>query len=545
MKLVEVSRRFLASKSGLGLLLHLAFCAALSAAIGCGFYYSSLSWFKEHKSEEKVTALQLVDAFVTNYSNVRSKLGADAPVPAEFRARSIEMFDKARGSDVNSRLLWVGRQGMAIKTPPADAQMAAAIDALAATPDPKPDSEFVTVDGQPMFRTLYPSVAHEQSCVDCHNALQADIAWRLNDVMGAFVVDVPAAAFLHAILMQSVGLALGLFCALAAIGLIVAILQFRHANEREAAAAEIGRAEAFLHTIIENMPMMVTVKELPEERFVLLNKAAEGLLGIPREAAIGRRLQDLLPECAADQLLAGDSAALQPGNLTIEAEHTVETSPGDTRVLATKKLAIPGENGEPKYLLTLCEDITERKRIHYIAHHDALTDLPNRGAFLERLTDLCARPLAAWAPFAVLFIDLDRFKEINDVYGHAGGDGLLRRLAACLQSACNGALLARFGGDEFAAILTEGEMPASAEALAERLLAAADDDLEVDGRLLRVGLSIGVAVFPGDGEGPSTLLANADAALYRAKADGRGTVRFFDPAVDRPSRRRRGLPSAA
>ena len=193
----------------------------------------------------------------------------------------------------------------------------------------------------------------------------------------------------------------------------------------------------------------------------------------------------------------------------------------------------------------MCEDITEREQIHYIAHHDALTDLPNRGAFLERLTDLCARPLAAWAAFAVLFIDLDRFKEINDVYGHAGGDGLLRRLAACLQSACNGALLARFGGDEFAAILTEGEMPASAEALAERLLAAADDDLEVDGRLLRVGLSIGVAVFPGDGEGPSTLLANADAALYRAKADGRGTVQFFDPAVDRPSRRRRGLPSAA
>jgi diguanylate cyclase (GGDEF)-like protein/PAS domain S-box-containing protein len=544
-KPVEISRRFLATKSGLGLLLHLALCAALSAAIGCGFYYSSLSWFKAHKSEEKVTALQLVDAFVTNYSAVRSKLGGDAPVPATFRAHSIELFDGMRGSDADFRLRWVGRKGRAIKTPPADAEMAAAIERFAATPNPKPESEFVTVGGQLEFRTLYPSVAHEQSCIDCHNALQADIGWRLNDVMGAFAIDAPAAAFLQTILEQSVALSLGLFLALAAIGFVVAVLQFRHAVEREAAAAEIGRAEAFLHTIIENMPMMVTVKELPDERYVLFNKAAEGLLGIPREVAMGRRLQDLLPDGAADQLLVGDAEALQSGAVTIEAEQAVETSLGDTRILATKKLAIRGENGQPKYLLALCEDVTERKRIHYIAHHDALTDLPNRGAFLERLAALCERPLAAWAPFAVLFIDLDRFKEINDVYGHAGGDGLLRQLAARLQSACDGALLARFGGDEFAAILSEGEMPAAADALAGRLLATAAGDLEVDGRLLRVGLSIGVALFPGDGEGPSTLLGNADAALYRAKADGRGTVRFFDPVVDKPSRARRGLPPAA
>ncbi len=531
MKLIEVSRRFLTSKPGVGLLFHLALCAVLSAVVGGGLYYSSLNYFKEHKTEEKVTALQLVDAFVTNYSGMRSKLGSNAPVPATFRAHSIELFNRMRSSDSDFHLRWVGRKGMEIKTPPADAQMAATIERLAAMPNAEPELGFVTTDGQLMFRTIYPSVAHEQSCVACHNALQSNITWHLNDVMGAFAIDVPAAAFLRSILMQSVYWAFGLFIALAAIGSIAAVLQFLHMIEREAAALEIGRAKTFLHTIIENMPMIVTVKELPDQRYVLLNKAAEGLLGIPRDAAMGRRLQDLLPEDIANQYLAVDSEALQSGNLTINAEQAVETSLSGKRILSTKRLPILAENGQPKYLLTLSEDITERKRIDYIAHHDALTDLPNRVALLEHLAALSDCTLAARPRFAVLFVDLDRFKEINDVFGHATGDALLRQLAARLQSACQGALLARLGGDEFAVILTAGELPASAEALADRLLATVADDFEVEGRLMRIGLSIGIAIFPMDGGDASTLLANADAALYRAKANGRGTVQFFDLAM--------------
>jgi hypothetical protein len=155
--------RFLKSRSILGLITHLIFCAIISAMVAWGFYASSLSWFKEHKSEEKVTALRLVDAFVTHYSAIRSQLGADAPVPASFRAHSIEMF--SRGSDADFSLRWVGREGMAIKTPPADAEMAATIEAFAANPEAKPISKFLTLDGRLTFRTIYPSVAREQSCV--------------------------------------------------------------------------------------------------------------------------------------------------------------------------------------------------------------------------------------------------------------------------------------------------------------------------------------------------------------------------------------------
>src|ERR1700726_719835 len=137
------SKRFLWSKSGRGFLLHLSFCAGLSAAVGYGFHYSSLNWFKEHKSEEKVIALRLVDAFVISYSAIRSQFGTSAPVPATFRAHSIDAFNKQRGADDVFRLRWVGRPGRDIATAPADAAMANTIEAFAAEVDPKSKSEFL------------------------------------------------------------------------------------------------------------------------------------------------------------------------------------------------------------------------------------------------------------------------------------------------------------------------------------------------------------------------------------------------------------------
>src|SRR5580698_4353046 len=120
MNVFTVANQFLRSRSGRAFLMHLGLCGVLSAAIGCGFYYSNLNWFVEHKSEEKTTALRLVDAFVTTYSSVRSQLGGSAPVPASFRAHSIDGFNKQRDGDDVFRLRWVGRPGREIKTSPAD-----------------------------------------------------------------------------------------------------------------------------------------------------------------------------------------------------------------------------------------------------------------------------------------------------------------------------------------------------------------------------------------------------------------------------------------
>src|SRR4029079_2311538 len=167
-------------------LVYLAFCALLSAAVGFGFWIISLEWFKAHKSEEKRIALRLVDAFVGDYSNIRGQFGANAPVPATFRAHAIEEFNKRSGSKDEFKLRWVGRQGREITTGPTDARMARTIESFAGKRNPAPFSELLTVDGQLAFRTIYPSYAHQQSCVDCHSQLQPSANWQLNDLMGAF-----------------------------------------------------------------------------------------------------------------------------------------------------------------------------------------------------------------------------------------------------------------------------------------------------------------------------------------------------------------------
>src|ERR1700720_2697201 len=232
--------RFTGSRSGRGFLLHLGLCAGLSVAVGYGFYFFSLNWFKEHKSNEKIIALQLVDAFVTNYSAIRSQFGKDAPVPASFRAHAIEAFNKQNGYNSEFRLASVGRPGREILTPPTDARMAETIEAFAATPNPKPVSELLDVNGEQMFRTVYPTLAQEQSCVSCHNALQPGKAqWHLNDVIGAFVIDVPVSPFLRTVTWQSSGIGVGLLLALALAGLIISLIHFRQLEALDAGAAEL------------------------------------------------------------------------------------------------------------------------------------------------------------------------------------------------------------------------------------------------------------------------------------------------------------------
>jgi PAS domain S-box-containing protein len=435
----EIAKRFLRSKSGRAFLLHLGLCAILSAAVGAGFYYSSLNWFVAHKSDEKLTALRLVDAFVTNYSSLRTQFGPNAPVPATFRAHAIETFNKLSADDA-FMLRMVGRPGRQIKTAPTDASMAAAIDAFAGETSPQAKSDFLTAaDGQVMFRTIYPSVAREQSCVNCHNQLQPNAGWRLNDVMGAFAIDVPVSPFLRANLMQSLGLGFALFLALGIVGLVVARQHFRQMEEREAATAEIGRARKFLDSVVENIPALVTVKNAGDERYVLVNRSAEDYLGVSRDVMLGKRLQDIFPADIAGLLRERDLKALQSRDIEIIEEHDVSSGRADARVLSTKKLIIPDEAGAPRYLLSLSEDITHRKeaeaKIAHMAHHDALTHLPNRVSLSEQLNTTLAAARGAGESFAVLCVDLDRLKEVNDIFGHPVGDGLLRAVATRLTTA--------------------------------------------------------------------------------------------------------------
>jgi diguanylate cyclase (GGDEF)-like protein/PAS domain S-box-containing protein len=311
------------------------------------------------------------------------------------------------------------------------------------------------------------------------------------------------------------------------------------------AEMERDRNRAFLDTLIEHMPITVTVKDARERRYVLVNRAAETLFAVTRGEMLGKRVHDVFPKDEADFFDTRDRELLQAPERTFVDEHTVNTPHDGAHVLTTTKLAIRGENGEPQYLLGLSEDITERKRaqerIAYLARHDPLTDLPNRAAFNDQLSFARERATAADAGFAVLCLDLDRFKEVNDVLGHAAGDAMLREVAKRLAGAAEGAFLARLGADEFALITSAGVQPATAAALARRIQSAVADELEIEGHRRRAELSIGVAIFPTDGADSATLLANAGAALDRAKEEGRGSIHFFAAAMDLELRERRAL----
>jgi diguanylate cyclase (GGDEF)-like protein/PAS domain S-box-containing protein len=363
--------------------------------------------------------------------------------------------------------------------------------------------------------------------------------------MGAFAIDVPVTAFLRSIMIESAGLSVALFLAFGAIGFVISNLHFRQITERETAAAELGRTRTFLHTIIENMPAVVIVKNVLDRRYALLNRTAELLFGISRADTMGKRTEEIFPDQDMTSLTASDEEVLRTGSMAVIDEHAVRTPNHGTRILTTKKLVIPGDDGAPQYLLSLSEDITERKhaqeRIAHMAHHDALTDLPNRAAFAEHLARTLERGAAGNESFAVLSIDLDRFKEINDIFGHSIGDAFLRDVSKRFQAVAKGAFLARLGGDEFTFVTPYGPQPALAEALAARLHAMVAGDLEVEGQRLRTGLSIGVAIYPTDGTDATVLLNNADASLYRAKAEGRGKTRFFEIEMDKRLRERRAL----
>jgi diguanylate cyclase (GGDEF)-like protein len=191
------------------------------------------------------------------------------------------------------------------------------------------------------------------------------------------------------------------------------------------------------------------------------------------------------------------------------------------------------------------EDITERRRaekqIAHMARHDALTDLPNRVLLRDRLAQALS-DLPRDKQLAVLYLDLDHFKGVNDTLGHQIGDELLKTVAARLRD-CIGEVdtVARVGGDEFAIIHTGIEHPNDAAILAQRICEAVKEPCELHGHAVMPDTSIGLALAPGDGTDPTELLKNADMALYRAKADGRGTYRFFEPAMDARMKSRRAL----
>lgn len=262
--------------------------------------------------------------------------------------------------------------------------------------------------------------------------------------------------------------------------------------------------------------------ETMDGRIIDANPAACEMLGYTREELLQMNVAQLLPpeiSKSAKEILQQE---IVTGGISFVGDNVRKDGSRIPVEVRTQLLFLNGK----QYVVVIARDITERKRyeeqIRYQAYHDALTGLPNRRLFLDRLTMALAQAHRQRQLVAVMFLDLDNLKQVNDNLGHDIGDLLLvavaKRLTGCVR---RGDTVARMGGDEFLLVLPQLQNQEDANCIAVKLLAAIQEPFRVDGHWLHVTASIGISLYPIDGTDVQTLMKKADMAMYRAKELGR------------------------
>jgi diguanylate cyclase (GGDEF)-like protein/PAS domain S-box-containing protein len=319
---------------------------------------------------------------------------------------------------------------------------------------------------------------------------------------------------------------------------VVVISYIAHSEE------ELKRSKEFLHRIINSIPDPVFVKD-QNHRWVVLNEAYSRFLGKPIDELVEKSDYDVFPQHEADVFWQQDDSVFQSRR---EQEHEAEFTSleGITYQIATKRSLHQDAAGN-LFLVGVIRDITRRKRVedelrrktvelsrsnaelrlsqdrlNYLANHDALTGLPNRKLLYERLSQSLERANTTLQTVAVMFLDLDGFKKINDTLGHGVGDLLLqavaKRLTGCLRTSD---LVARLGGDEFVVLLPAISAEEDVKIVAEKILATLAQPFAISGNTLSVTTSIGIGLYPTHTTEMEVLLESADAAMYEAKKAGK------------------------
>ncbi len=268
------------------------------------------------------------------------------------------------------------------------------------------------------------------------------------------------------------------------------------------------------------------------DRIVWANHSIETMTGHPRSRYVGEPMHALFTSSIAQQFSPDREVETVVG-------HGVDLTP--VRVI-TKSIVIENR----PHLVIAVRDQRERLRteaeMRRLADSDPLTGLANRARFNEMIGQMLASRRTDERSFALLALDLDRFKYVNDAHGHAVGDAVLVRVAARLSAIVrDGTLVARIGGDEFSILAPNVADIAGIRTLADRIVEVLSRPFVIDGQVHEIGASVGVAVAPSDGDTATVLIRNADLALYRAKDDGRGTYRLFEAGMDARMQTRRNL----
>jgi diguanylate cyclase (GGDEF)-like protein/PAS domain S-box-containing protein len=304
----------------------------------------------------------------------------------------------------------------------------------------------------------------------------------------------------------------------------------------------LKQREASFRLLFDNNPVPMGIFDRKSAAILNINDAAVRHYGYSRTQFLRMTIWDLWP--------CGEWESLDEALLRLDDDDPFhrdwrhrKADGSEIQVLTYgRQVSFDGRDG----FLVAIVDITERRkaeaRIAHMAHHDGLTNLPNREFYQQRLKQALEQGGSENRRVAVLCIDLDLFKNVNDSFGHPTGDRLLQAVADRLKAEVRGGnLAARLGGDEFAVILSGAVSPNEASDLAARLIQVLSEPYDIDDQELVIGASVGIALSPGDGASSEELMKNADMALYRAKEDGGGVHRFFEQEMDRQAQKRRDL----
>ncbi len=296
---------------------------------------------------------------------------------------------------------------------------------------------------------------------------------------------------------------------------------------------KIGPApqQALLQAAVNNLPVGLVMFDAGK-RLIICNDLYREMYRLPREVTQpGAHLRELLEHRLRTDNIEGADRETYIARIMVIVS-TKERMLREAELSDGHIVSIIHQPMDGGGWIATHEDITERRlaaqRIHHMARHDALTDLPNRSLFREKIEDALKR-VPRDEQVAVHCLDLDGFKSVNDALGHPVGDALLKQVADRLRAALREQdCVARLGGDEFAIVQVGAAQPEGATVLAQRMIEALTAPFEIDGHQVIIGASVGIAIAPMDGDVADQLLKNGDMALYRSKTDGRGTYRFFE-----------------
>jgi polar amino acid transport system substrate-binding protein len=318
------------------------------------------------------------------------------------------------------------------------------------------------------------------------------------------------------------------------VGMIESI---RDITEQKKAEQALEKEHNLFRTLVDNIPDSIYVKD-KDGRKILTNRSDLDFIGVQHEVdVLGKTDAEVFPGHLASEYIKDDQNVLRNARSVINREEIVENATGIKRWLLTSKIPLKGPDGEIMGLVGIGRDITERKllesKLLTMAHYDSLTALPNRTLFLEKANMGLAHAKRAGLQCAILFVDLDHFKKVNDTLGHSIGDALLKdtsvKLAECVRETD---VMARLGGDEFIILLNDLEDAQGAQHIAERIREKLNVPRVVAGNDLFITASMGIVTYPHDGETLEDLLKNADTAMYAAKASGRNMYCFYDNVMN-------------